>query len=75
MMEDQGIQAAPSTAQFYILITSHNKTGGNHVWARRGEAINSDTVETGRWRKREREIEEGSGERSDRIRERSVRGS
>lgn len=43
MMEELSTQAAPSTAAFYILITSHNKTGGNQVWAGRGEAINSDS--------------------------------
>lgn len=54
MMEESSIQAAPSTAVFYILITSHNKTGGNQVRAGGGEAINSDSGE-----RRKEVIEEG----------------
>ena len=42
-MEELSLQAAPSTAAFYILITSHNKTGGNQARAGGGEAINSDS--------------------------------
>lgn len=53
MMEELSLQAAPSTAAFYILITSHNKTGGNQVRAGGGEAINSDSG-----KRREGEIEE-----------------
>lgn len=43
MMEEPSLQAAPSTVAFYILITSHNKTGGNQAWAGGREAINSDS--------------------------------
>lgn len=53
-MEEPGVQTAPSTAAFYILITSHNKTGGNQVQAGGGEAINGGSGE-----KREEVIEEG----------------
>ena len=45
MMEEPSVRAALSTAAFYILITSHNKTGGNQGWAGGGEAINSDSAE------------------------------
>lgn len=46
MMEEPSLRAGPSTAAFYILITSHNKTGGNQARAGGWEAINSDSGKT-----------------------------
>ena len=57
-MEEPSIQAAPSTAAFYILITSHNKTGGNQVRAGGDEAINCDCGKRGK-----EKIEQGGEKR------------
>lgn len=54
------MQTIPSTAAFYILITSHNKTGGNQVQAGGGEAINSGSGE------KRKEVIEESGVKSER---------
>lgn len=47
-MEELSTGAAPAATVFYILITSHNETGGNQVQAGGGEAINNDTGKRGR---------------------------
>lgn len=62
MMEERSEQTTPSTAAFYILITSHNKTGGNQVQTGGGEAINSGSGE------RRKEVMEEGGMKNERER-------